>query len=225
MKIPRGAIVVSCQAARGNPLRGPGFMAAMAKAAEMGGARGIRAEGVADVAAIRSGCRLPIIGIRKVQRGMSPVFITPGFADARDLVAAGADIIATDGTPRPRPGGERLADLIRRVHDELNVPVMADVDTVDSGAFAVDAGADVIATTLSGYTDDGRAPEGPDLQLVHDLAARHRVPVVAEGRFWSPDEVAAAFAAGAHAIVVGTAITSPMHITRRFVAAAPLETR
>lgn len=215
-----GAVIVSCQAEPGSPLRGPAFMAAMAQAAELGGARGIRAEGVDDIAAIRAVTDLPLIGIRKASRDTSAVYITPGFDDAKDLVAAGADVIATDGTPRSRPHGERLTDLIRRVH-ELGVTVMADVDSLESARYAAAAGADLVATTLSGYTRDDLPPKGPDVQLVRELVAAQRVPVVAEGRFWTPDQVSAAFDAGAYAVVVGTAITSPLHITRRFVAATP----
>jgi putative N-acetylmannosamine-6-phosphate epimerase len=44
-------------------------------------------------------------------------------------------------------------------------------------------------------------------------------PVVAEGRFGSPEEVAEALRLGAHAVVVGTAITRPIDIVRRFAAA------
>ncbi|MER6948212.1 N-acetylmannosamine-6-phosphate 2-epimerase [Nonomuraea sp. NPDC000554] len=217
----RGAVVVSCQAPEGNPLRTPAHMAAMARAAELGGARGIRAEGAADIAAIKARCALPVIGIRKIHREGCPVFITPTFDDAVALAGAGADLIAADGTERPRPGGETLPELIRRVHDELGVPVMADVDSLESGLFAADSGADLIATTLSGYTGSDHHPDEPDLELVRALSETQPVPVVAEGRIWSPDHVAGAFAAGAFAVVVGTAITNPVDITRRFVAAVP----
>jgi N-acylglucosamine-6-phosphate 2-epimerase len=47
------------------------------------------------------------------------------------------------------------------------------------------------------------------------------VPVLAEGRYGSAEDVRAAFDAGAFAVVVGTAITDPTELTRRLAAATP----
>jgi N-acylglucosamine-6-phosphate 2-epimerase len=127
-------------------------------------------------------------------------------------------MVAVDGTPRPRPGGGTLREQIRRIHEELGVPVMADVDDVASGVAARAAGADVIATTLAGYTG-GPVPDGPDVGLVAALVARLDCPVVAEGRYRSADDVRAAVGAGAYAVVVGTAITNPTAITTRLARA------
>src|SRR5215218_5234565 len=171
MLIPKGALVVSCQARADNPLHGPVYMSAMARAAEAGGARGIRANGADDVAAIRAVTTLPIIGINKLG-DPGGVFITPTFESAVGIVAAGADLIALDGTTRPRPDGQTLHRQIERIHDELGVPVVADVDTLDAGLAARDAGADLVATTLSGYTEASTSAHGPDVELVRQLAAR-----------------------------------------------------
>lgn len=214
-----GGLIVSCQAPADSPLHGPTFMTAMAVAAQRGGAVAIRADGTADIAAIKAATGLPVIGLRKVHRPPSPVYITGRYADAAAVVRAGADIVALDGTPRPRPGEERLPDLIARIHAELGVPVMADVDTVEAGAAAGAAGADLLATTLSGYTTSRPTSDGPDLVLVRRLAGLRRLPVIAEGRIWTADAAAAARHAGAHAVVVGTAITNPVETTRRFVGA------
>jgi N-acylglucosamine-6-phosphate 2-epimerase len=215
--LPRG-LVVSCQAAPGSPLRDTDVMVAMARAAEAGGAVAIRAEGAADVSAIKAATRLPVIGIKKVTRGSSPVYITPQFDDACELVDAGADIVALDGTARPRPHGEQLARIVSRIH-ELGICVMADVDSPEAGRYARDAGADVLATTLSGYMG-GEVPDRPDFELVHELRAHQGLPVIAEGRMATPADVATAFAHGAYAVVVGTAITDLVTVTRRFAAAA-----
>lgn len=212
----RGGIIVSCQARPGSPVYGPHHMAAMAKAAELGGARGIRANGAEDIEAIKRSTSLPVIGISKVGRDRNPVYITPRFEDARSIAAAGADLIATDGTLRPRPDGGSLPELIARIHGELGLQVMADVDSVEAGRAAAEAGADIVATTLSGYTS-GVTPELPDIALVAALVRETGVPVIAEGRYWTPEQLLLAFAAGAHAVVVGTAITNPMAITQRFV--------
>ncbi|MHB2165354.1 N-acetylmannosamine-6-phosphate 2-epimerase [Alsobacter sp. R-9] len=218
--IPKGSLVVSCQARADNPLHGPGFMAAMAMAAEQGGAGAIRANGPDDIAAIRSATTLPVIGILKRWVEGVPVYITPAAADAAAVAAAGADIIALDATGRDR-GGETLAHVIGAIHADLGRPVFADVSTVEEGLGAEMLGADYVATTLSGYT--GAAPaardDGPDLDLLAMLVKTCRVPVVAEGRFDTPGLAARALELGAHAVVVGTMITNPREITRRFVAA------
>lgn len=216
---PAGSIVVSCQAGSENPLRGPATMALMARAAVAGGAAGIRVNGPDDVAAVRAAVGVPIIGINKVGERHG-VYITPSYESAAEVVAAGADLVAIDGTPRQRPDGSNLLEVVTAVRERLDVPVMADVDSVESGLGARAAGADLVSTTLSGYTVAGEpAGDGPDFELVRKLASMLDCPVVAEGRFWTREEVGAAFHAGAHAVVVGTAITNPMAITRRFVEA------
>lgn len=215
-----GRLIVSCQARAGNPLYGPVHMTAMALAAEQGGAAALRVQGEEDIRAIKERCPLPVIGIRKVFDA-GPVYITPTFADAAIIVEAGADIVALDATFRPRRGPDSAAELIRRIRGELGVPVMADVDSLASGQAAAAAGADLIATTLSGYTSDAPPPAGPDLELLKQLAAAVDVPVVAEGRFWEPGQVQDAFLLGAGAVVIGTAVTNPMRITERFVRSTP----
>ncbi|MBL8838203.1 MAG: putative N-acetylmannosamine-6-phosphate 2-epimerase [Alphaproteobacteria bacterium] len=214
-------LIVSCQARDDNPLHGPVHMAAMARAAEAGGAAALRANGAADIAAIRAASTLPVVGIAKRWREGFDVYITPGFTDAAAAAQAGADWIALDATPRSRDG-EPVASLIGRIRRELAKPVFADVSTAEEGLAAARAGADAVATTLAGYTPYSRpASGGPDFELIRELVAAVDVPVIAEGRFWSPEEVARAFALGAQAVVVGTAITNPREITRRFARAVP----
>lgn len=215
--IPHHSLAVSCQARADNPLHGPAFMAAMAQAAEQGGALALRANGPADIAAIRAVSRLPIIGILKRWDDRFPVYITPDFASAEAIAAAGADIIALDATARPRDG-EPLDRLIARIRDELGKPVFADCATLEDGVRAAALGASYIATTLSGYTPEteARKVSGPDIALIEALAKAVSQPIIAEGRFEQPEQLELAFAAGAHAVVVGTAITNPREITRRF---------
>jgi N-acylglucosamine-6-phosphate 2-epimerase len=212
---PPGAIVVSCQAGADNPLSGPVPMALMARAAAAGGAAAIRANGPDDVAAIKAAVDIPVLGINKVG-DPGGVFITPTVEAAAEVVVAGADLVAIDGTTRRRPDGRALAGHVAEIHSTLGVEVMADVDCLAAGVAAREAGADLVATTLSGYTG-GEVPEKPDLALVARLAAAVDCPVVAEGRYWTVEQVATAFDAGAFAVVIGTAITNPAAITRRFV--------
>lgn len=214
--LPERCLVVSCQAPPDSPLHDAGAMALMARAAEAGGAAAIRANGPDHVTAIRAAVGLPIIGIHKLG-DPAGVFITPTAEDAARVVRAGADLVAIDGTRRPRPDGVRLAEQIDRIHD-LGVPVIADVDGVEAGLAAREAGADLIATTLSGYTG-GPATDGPDLELVARLVDKLDCPVVAEGRFRTPEHVRDACDVGAHAVVVGYAITNPTDLTARLVRA------
>jgi putative N-acetylmannosamine-6-phosphate epimerase len=210
----RGGLVVSVQAPEGSPLRHPVHMAAIARAAEMGGAVGIRANGGPDIAAIVTAVGVPVIGLNKRVVADSPVYITPEPGDVELVVDAGADVVAVDATERERPAplGETIAAAGAR-------PVLADVDTLAAGVAAREAGAAAVATTLAGYTD-ALSTHGPDVQLVRELARVLDCPVIAEGRYTSPDAVRAAFVAGAHAVVVGTAITNPLELTRRFAEAA-----
>lgn len=221
MLMPRGSLIVSCQARADNPLHGPVFMSAMARAANAGGAAGFRANGPEDVAAIRAISTHPIIGIDKVWDDRFPVHITPNFAAASRIAHAGADIIGIDATRRPRDG-EDIDRLIARIRQELQREVFADVSTLDEGRAAHAAGATYVATTLSGYTAEtaDRKDLGPDLGLLSALVAAIDGPVVAEGRFDTPELVSEAFRRGAHAVVVGTAITNPRDITKKFVEAA-----
>jgi N-acylglucosamine-6-phosphate 2-epimerase/N-acetylmuramic acid 6-phosphate etherase len=216
LKLERGSLIVSCQAFPDNPLHGPTFMGAMALAARDGGARAIRANGADDVRAVKA-AGLPVIGIEKVVSEGMPVYITPSIEIADRLAGAGADVIAFDCTPRPRLGDDPAA-IIAHIRGRLGLEAFADVSTLDEGLAAAAMGATYVSTTLSGYTAYTEPkPEGPDLALIRALAARLETPVVAEGRYNTPELARAAIEAGAYAVVVGTMITDPRAITRRFV--------
>lgn len=210
-----GQLIVSCQALEDEPLHGSHLMAKVAAAAELGGAAGIRANGYDDIKAIQSVTKLPIIGLVKQDYSECDIYITPTRKEVDELLKAGVDVIALDATGRERPEKERLEELIQYIK-EKNTLVMADVSTVDEGVEAERIGADCIGTTLSGYTDYSPQLTQPDFNLVHRLVKRVKVPVLAEGRYWSPDEVIHALGLGAHAVVVGSAITRPQVITKRF---------
>lgn len=212
----RGGLVVSCQAYPGEPLRDARAMMLMAQSAAAGGAVGIRAQGLEDIRLIHRQVRLPQIGLWKVEG--DDVFITPTLGHALAVVDAGAEIVAVDGTRRARPDGLTLEQTITEIHRRTGALVMADASDLDDGVAAEDAGADIVGTTLAGYTGT-RPPAGPDIDLVAALASRLQVPVFAEGRIHTPAQAADALRAGAHAVVVGTAITHPTSITSWFVKA------
>lgn len=214
-----GGLVVSCQALPDEPLHGAVHMAAMARAAVLGGAVGIRANGAADIAAIRTMVTVPIIGLEKDDGGEHPVRITPTLTHAERVAAAGADAIALDATADARPDGGMAAHLAR-VHAVTGRPIVADVSTLEEALAAEEAGADLVATTLSGYTVSSPRMLGPDVALVERCAARLTVPVIAEGRYRDGSDVRAALDAGALCVVIGGAITRPSTITRTIIGAA-----
>jgi len=212
MKELEGKLIVSCQADASDAFYG--FMDRFAKAALAGGAGGIRANGVRDVRAIRSAVNLPIIGIEKILHSDGTILITPNFESAQALVEAGADMIALDCTKRGQQYGalERLA----RIKAELQVPVLADIATIEEAQAAAQAGADAVLSTMRGYTAGTAHALRFDPTFIEDLVRAVSIPVIAEGRVDRPELARQAIEAGAFAVVVGSAITRPHLITRLF---------
>src|SRR5450432_1248348 len=207
-------LIVSCQAREGEPFRDPESMAKFAVSAVDGGAAAVRARGPEDIRAIRKVVGVPIIGIWKEIQDDGKVLITPTFESARELVEAGAGLIALDVTCRGRLYG--AIERLQRIGRELKVPVLADIATLDEALAAADAGADFVLSTMRGYTKDTANLRLFDLHFIEELARRSPVPVIAEGKIDWPDQARAALEAGAYAVVVGSAITRPITIARRF---------
>jgi N-acylglucosamine-6-phosphate 2-epimerase len=219
----RHRVVVSCQASPGNPMRSAAVMARIAASVVSAGAGGVRIDSPEHIMAVKEAVDTPLIGLWK--EGRDGVYITPTLGHARAVVKAGADIVAIDGTGRPRPDGHDLARVIDRLHAELGAVVLADVGTVAEGVAAAESGADAVATTLAGlYVHPGirmgaDGTSGPALDVVATLAGRLDVPVIAEGGIVVPGQARAALDAGAWCVVIGKAITSPGWITARFLEA------
>lgn len=208
LTVLRGGLIVSCQAPADSPMHEPGVIAAMALASVNQGAVGVRIESPAHVAAVRQRVKAPIIGLWKQQIPGFEVYITPAFQHAAAIAAAGADIIALDATSRPRPDGDSLPQVIARIHTELGKPVMADVDTLDNAIAAVAAGADIVGTTLYGYTKETQLLQPPGWDLLAQLVKTlQQTFVICEGGIASAEMAQRAIAIGADAVVVGTAIT------------------
>ncbi|MCI7512343.1 N-acetylmannosamine-6-phosphate 2-epimerase [Schaalia hyovaginalis] len=213
----RGKLIVSVQAYPGEPMRNPETMAQIARAAEIGGAAAIRCQGLSDIAAIKGRVEVPVIGLWK--EGHEGVYITPSLRHAKACRMAGADIVAIDATSRPRLDGLSFAETTAAMHAE-GALVMADCGSYEDAKNAYDAGADILSTTLAGYTGDRPPTEGPDLELLAEVvAAFPDRPVICEGRVHTPADAAAALDAGAFAVIVGTAITHPTRITTWFTKA------
>ena len=208
-----GKLVVSVQADAESPLRDAGHIRALAQCALLGGAAGLRLQGAEDVVALRSLSDVPIIGLTKSDARHGEVYITPTAELALGIAAAGADIVAVDATLRPRPEPfSAIAQAVRSAGAE----VLADISTLREAEAAMADGANMVATTLAGYTRDSRQSNGPDFMLMEELA-RRGVPFLAEGRIASPAEARQALDLGAFAVIVGSAITRPDVITRWYV--------
>ncbi len=217
----KGKVVVSVQAMPSEPLYLEKCMVAMMKSVIKGGAGALRVAGARDVRNAKHLFDVPVIGLTKPdvipKNWQEIVYITPTIKEVIELVEAGADIVAFDGTMRPRPQGEKLEDLIKYIKINKRVS-MADISTLEEAQNAEKLGADILSTTLSGYTQFSQnRGDGPDFELLKELVQNTNLPVVLEGRIWEPEEVTKAFELGAHCVVIGSAITRPQLITKRFI--------
>ena len=215
----KGGLIVSCQASPSPSLESPDVISAIAEAVVAGGAVGIRADGPENLRAIRERGKVPVIGIWKRDLPDTEIHITPRLEDLLAVADAGAQVVALDATSRPRPGGETLDEIVSEAKDRCSALLMADVSNFEEGVRAADLGFDFVSTTLSGYVGEASGEqEYPDLGLVEQLADHFgdTVPVVAEGRISTPEQAVEAFRRGAHAVVVGTAITRPQVLAQAF---------
>lgn len=216
----KNKVIVSVQAMPSEPLYREECMIAMMQSVVKGGAAALRVAGVRDVVNAKKLFNIPVIGITKPEvippNWREIVYITPTIKDAKDLIQAGADIVALDGTSRPR-GENNLKQIIKFIKINKRI-VMADVSTLQEGINARLLGADIISTTLSGYTlESPENSDEPDFQLLKGLVDSVDCPVILEGRIWTPQQVDRAFEIGAHSVVIGSAITRPQLITKRFI--------
>jgi N-acylglucosamine-6-phosphate 2-epimerase len=212
----KGGLVVSCQATEGTPMNTPEFISAQALTVEMAGAKAIRAQGIENVTRVVNTVKVPVIGLVKNFTSDSDVYITPTVEDVLALVKAGADIVAVDATQRSRFGGVTLEEFFTGIRKHTNIPLLADVDSIENAINAEALGFDAIATTLNGYTEIPSTGL-PNIDLVLEIAKAIKIPLIAEGGFANPVQVKNAISNGAWAVCVGTAITNPYLLTKHFV--------
>lgn len=216
LNILKGELIVSCQALEAEPLYGSEIMAKMATAAIEGGAKGIRANSLRDIQAIQRAVDVPVIGIIKKIYEDSEVYITPTVKEVDALVSQGVTVVAMDATGRIRPGGISLEAFFSEIRARYPRQLfMADVSNVEEARAARDLGFDLIATTLVGYTPytEGENP----LTVLEGIVQTLDAPIIAEGNIETPAMAARALELGAYSVVVGSAITRPQIITKRFV--------
>lgn len=220
LKQTKGKLIVSCQALPDEPLYSSFIMARMARAANMAHASGIRANSVVDIQAIQDEVDLPIIGIIKKDYPDSPVYITPTMKEMRAVAATGVPVVATDVTGRPRPNGVKLADIVEQFRKEFpNTLLMADTANLDNVQEANELGFDLIGTTMHGYTPDteGMNIADNDFEYLKAVLDTAKTYVIAEGKIDRPEKARKVIDLGAHAVVVGGAITRPLQIATGFV--------
>jgi len=212
-------LIVSCRSENDDPFNKPDLIAKFALSAQMGGASAIRAQGIENIKAIRELVNLPIIGIIEGRYENDWVCITPDFKDIDKIIDAGADIVALDVTPRKRPNGLDGIEFFNDVRNRYDIPLMADISTFEEGIRAAEMGSDLIATTLSGFTQytEKFATDEPDFELIEQLSRGTKIPVVASGRIWNPQQAKDALIRGAFSVVVGSAITRPRDIAKKFI--------
>lgn len=216
----QGGLIVSCQALPDEPLHSSFIMARMALAAEQAGAVGIRANSVVDIQAIQDTVQLPIIGIIKKVYRDEDVFITPTMKEVRAACATGVEVVAMDATTRRRPDNETLPAIIEKCREEFpDTLLMADTATIEDVIFADELGFDLIGTTLHGYTKEtqGLNVADHDFEFLKEVLKRTKRPVIAEGKFDSPEKARRGIELGCHSVVSGGAITRPQEIAKKFV--------
>lgn len=216
----RGGLIVSCQALQTEPLHSSYIMSRMAFAAKEGGAVGIRANTPEDIIEIRKTVKLPVIGLYKVDYPDSEIYITPTMKEVDALMEAGPDMIAMDATDRLRPDGVKLEDFFREVKKKYpEMLFMADCSCYEDARRAQELGFDVAGTTMRGYTKATAGIAIPDYDMVHQMTHELSIPIIAEGGVWEVGQLKRIFRETVLAAVIGTAITRPREITKRFVQA------
>lgn len=212
-------LIVSCQALEDEPLHSSLIMSRMAVAAMQGGAKGIRANSVKDIEAIKKAVPLPVIGIIKRDYKDSDVYITPTYEDVDHLVQVGCDIIAMDATISTRPRCISLDAFFKKVKENHPKQLfMADCSTVEEAVHADELGFDFIGTTLVGYTNQSKGNQinADDFKIIRDILKKVKHPVIAEGNIDTPQKAKRVLELGCYSVVVGSIITRPQVITKRF---------
>lgn len=215
-RLKRG-LIVSCQAVKGEPLYGLGMMHHFAKAAVLGGASGIRANYASDILAVKNEVSVPVIGIIKEVYDGSDVYITPTRKEVEALLKTGCEVIALDATARPRPNGEKLENLVSYIRESSpETEIMADCSTFEEAKAADELGFDYIGSTMRGYTEYTKGIPIPDYDFLKKMRSELTAKIIAEGGIWEVSQLDRVLECDPYAVVIGSAITRPMDITKRF---------
>lgn len=216
----KGGLVVSCQVNPEDPIYTEDMVVKMAQAAKWAGAVGIRANTPKQIRQIKEAVDLPVIGLYKITYPGSDVYITPTLEAAQEVWEAGADIIAMDCTNGKNHEKKAAWELLPRVKEAIPEAItFADVSNYEETERAVKLGADIAAPTLYGYTEATRGREYPDLHAFSRMCRDFgdEIYMMMEGHLYTPEDAMKCIYLGAHAVVVGSAITRPHVTAKRFV--------
>ena len=218
--LKENGLIISCQAVEGEPLYGLHMMGHFARAAVLGGASGIRANYVEDINEISEQVDVPIIGIIKAMYDGSDVYITPTLKEVKELLTTKCSVIALDATNRERPNGEKLEDLVKYIRENApEVEIMADCSTYEEAKAADEMGFDYVGTTMRGYTEYTKGISIPDYDLLEKMVNTLNAKVIAEGGIWEVGQLEKVLKTGVYTVVIGSAVTRPMDITKHFMKA------
>ncbi len=217
----KGGLIVSCQVQKDDPIYTPYIVVKFAEAARWAGSVGIRANSPEQIRQIKEAVpELPMIGLWKVWHDDTDVFITPTMKEVHAIWDAGAEIIALDCTKQRTHEGTIAWDLLAQAKREIPEAIFfADVSSYEEAKHAVEMGADIVAPTLYGYTKETANIEGPDMRMLAKICRDFRddAYVMMEGHIYTPEDAMKCIFLGAHAVVVGSAITRPHLTAKRFV--------
>ncbi|MEM8756631.1 MAG: imidazole glycerol phosphate synthase subunit HisF [Planctomycetota bacterium] len=190
-----------------------------------------------DVSATRRGHGHQVETVRAVRRELGIALTCGGGVrsadDAAELLEAGADKVGINSAAVRDP--ELVAGLALRFGQQCVVVAIdaarsgeswlvrvaggseaTEIDAVGWAAEAERLGAGEIL--LTSYDRDGTR-DGYDLELLRAVSSRVRIPVIASGGADSPEHMAAAVAAGAHAVLAASifhdGVTTVQAVKRR----------
>jgi len=215
----KNGLIVSCQTQKDEPIYTDDMSIKMAECAKWGGAVAIRANMPEQIKMIKDNVDLPVIGLWKIWHEDTDVFITPTLDACKAIWEAGAEIIALDCTTQITHESTVARDLLPILKKEIpEAIIFADVSNYEEARWAVDHGADIVAPTLYGYTEETKHIEGPDYRMFAQMCRdfKDEAYVMMEGHIYTPEDAMKVLYLGAHSVVVGSAITRPHYITKRF---------
>jgi IMP dehydrogenase len=128
---------------------------------------------------------------------------------AGTLVDAGVDVLVVDTA---HGHSAAVPEMVRRIKSEWEIEVVAgNVATAEATASLIDAGADAVKAGVGpGASCTTRIVAGvgvPQVTGIYDcaqVAARHSVPLIADGGLTSSGDMAKAIAAGADSVMTGS---------------------
>ncbi len=107
--------------------------------------------------------------------------------------------------------------MVEYIRDHApNVEIMADCSTFEEAEAADAMGFDYVGSTLRGYTEYTKGISIPDYDMLSRMRKELNAKVIAEGGIWEISQLDKVLECDPYAVVIGSAVTRPMDITKRF---------